>query len=119
MLLPTIRIRIIAIGLNLKVRFSVQFGRLETQKKAADKATVGDRLSRMVLLLLLIHQKKVRFKNTKIMHTVMDALKTLVYAEDGLPLDNNQLAMDIYDALCYTITPFASKLNENIVANDI
>lgn len=119
MLLPTIRKRLIAIGLNLKVRLSVKFGSLETQKKVADKAPVGDRLSRMVLLLLLIHQKKVRFKNTKIMHTVMDALKTLVYAEDGLPLDNNQLAMDIYDAVCYTITPFASKLNENIVGSDI
>lgn len=119
MLLPTIRKRLIAIGLNLKVRLSVKFGSLETQKKVADKAPVGDRLSRMVLLLLLIHQNKVRFKNTKIMHTVMDALKTLVYAEDGLPLDNNQLAMDIYDAVCYTITPFASKLNENIVGSDI
>ena len=58
MLLPTIREELIAIGLNLKVRLSIKFGSLETQKKVADKAPVGDGLSRMVLLLLLIHQRK-------------------------------------------------------------
>ena len=73
----------------------------------------------MMLLLLLINQKKLRFRNTPQLRKTIDHLKTLVYASDGLPLDDNQMAMDYYDSLCYCITPFTSKLNENIIGTNL
>lgn len=118
-LMPTIRKRLMDIGIKVPVRLSVKFGNISQQKKTSDNTDLGDRHSRMMLLLLLINQKKLRFRNTPQLRKTIDHLKTLVYASDGLPLDDNQMAMDYYDSLCYCITPFTSKLNENIIGTNL
>lgn len=104
LLIPTIRKRLHALGYkHIKVELAIKFG------------DDGGRKVRMMLLLLLISQGKIKWNNTKGCKKSIEAVKRLVYADDGLPLDENQIEMDYYDSLCYSITPYTTKLNNEIL----
>jgi len=67
------------------------------------------RKARLELVMMLISQRRIHFTpNSK---NTLNSLKKLVYNEkDGLPLDENQLEMDYYDSLCYSLTPHIREL---------
>ena len=70
-------------------------------------------------LLLLFNLRRIRFINNSEGRELIRQLKKLVYnPKDNLPLDNNQDEMDDYDSLCYTITPFITELNDNIMRDE-
>ncbi len=116
-LLPTIRKELVNRGINLKVRLAIKYGKNST--KTTDKATDADRHSRLMTLLLLFNLRRIRFINNSEGRELIRQLKTLVYnPKDNLPLDENQDAMDDYDSLCYTITPFITELNDNIMRDE-
>lgn len=104
-LIPTIRKKLWSLGIKVKVDLCIKFGE------------DGGREARMMLLLLLINQHKVRFKNdSEGCHELYKNLKKIVYDEkDGLPLDENKIENDYYDSFCYSITPFTTKLNEEVL----
>lgn len=105
-LIPSIRKHIHNEGYRkIKVDLCVKFGE------------DGGRKARMMLLLLLINQQKIMFnsesKGCKELHK---NLRKIVYDEDGMPLDTNQIEMDYYDSFCYSVTPYTTKLNEEIIS---
>lgn len=103
LLIPTIRKKLMSMGYpQIKVDLCVKFG------------DDGGRESRMMLLLLLINQHKVLFDTTQGCKELYKNLRKIVYGEDGLPLDENQIEMDYYDSFCYSFTPFTTRLNEEI-----
>ena len=67
------------------------------------------RKARLELVMMLISQRRIHF--TQSSKNTLNSLKKLVYNEkDGLPLDENQLEMDYYDSLCYSLTPHIREL---------
>lgn len=67
------------------------------------------RKARLELIMILINQRRIHF--TQDSKNTLNSLKKLVYNEkDGLPLDENQLEMDYYDSLCYSLTPHIREL---------
>ena len=104
-LIPTIRKRLSVLGYSqIRVDLCIKFG------------TDGGRKARMMLLLLLINQKKIRFNPTEGCKKLYSNLRKIVYNEkDGLPMDENKEENDYYDSACYSITPFTTKLNEDII----
>ena len=67
------------------------------------------RMARLELVMMLINQRRIHF--TERSKNTLNSLKKLVYNEkDGLPLDENQLEMDYYDSLCYSLTPHIREL---------
>ena len=104
-IMPTIRKKLAAMGYgSIRVELSVKFG------------SDGGRMARMMLMLLLIHQHKITFKDTKSVQKLYNNLRKIVYGDDGLPLDNNQEEMDYYDSSCYCITPFTKYLNNEVIS---
>lgn len=102
-MIPTIRKKLQDMGYSqIKVDLAIKFG------------DEGGRMSRMLLLLLLINQNKVLFNTTKGCVALHKSLRKLVYGPDGLPLDENQSEMDFYDSYCYSFTPYTIKLNDEI-----
>jgi len=103
-LIPTIRKRLQLLGYRFHVDLCIKFG------------DDGGRKARMMLLLLLINQKKIQFNSKSDgCKELFKNLKKIVYDEkDGMPLDTNQIEMDYYDSFCYSITPFTTKLNDDI-----
>lgn len=105
LLIPTIRKQLNNMGYpQISVDLAIKFG------------DEGGRNARMMLLLLLITQGKVKFNNKSVgVRELFKSLKKIVYNEkDGLPLDNNQLEMDYYDSFCYSFTPFTVRLNNEV-----
>lgn len=103
LLIPTIRKQLIKMGYGrIKVDLCIKFG------------DDGGREARMMLLLLLINQKKVKFANNLGGKELLKQLKKIVYAEDGLPLDENKIENDYYDSFCYSFTPYTVKLNDEV-----
>lgn len=106
LLIPTIRKKLISMGYSAiasKTDLCIKFGE------------DAGREARMMLLLLLIHQRKIQFNNTLGCKNLFKNLRKIVYDEDGLPLDENKIENDYYDSFCYSLTPFATKLNDEIV----
>lgn len=103
-IIPAIRKRLNAMGYNIKVDLCIKFG------------DDGGRKARMMLMLLLINQKKIMFNNTPGCKELYKNLRKIVYDEDGLPLDDNKIENDYYDSSCYTITPFTTRLNNEIIS---
>ena len=67
------------------------------------------RKARLELVMMLISQRRIHFTDKS--KNTLNSLKKLVYNEkDGLPLDENQLEMDYYDSLCYSLTPHIREL---------
>lgn len=103
-IIPAIRKKLNSMGYNIKTDLCIKFG------------DDGGRKARMMLLLLLINQHKLRFNNTPGCKELYKSLRKIVYDDDGLPLDTNQPEMDDYDSCCYTITPFTTRLNNEIIS---
>lgn len=101
-LIPTIRKKLYESGMN-------QFTYVDLCIKFGDD---GGRMARLLLFMLLINQKRLRFNSTKGAQLTKTQMKKLVYAEDGLPLDENKIEIDYYDSLGYATTPFLKKFNE-------
>lgn len=101
-LIPTIRKKVHELTKNdyLHVDLALKFG---------DNA---GRMARMMLMLLMINQYRLKFNKRKGAQEVKKHLKRLVYAKDGLPLDENRIENDYYDSACYSITPFLPTFNE-------
>lgn len=108
-LIPTIRKRLYSLGYRFLVDLCIKFG------------DDGGRKARMMLTLLLINQKKIMFNSkSEGSKELFKNLKKIVYDEkDGMPLDTNQIEMDYYDSFCYSITPFTTKLNEDILGGNL
>ena len=103
-----------AIQLMLEtLRKSILDARMECLRgKVNECMKFGDekgRKARLELVMMLISQRRIHFTpNSK---NTLNSLKKLVYNEkDGLPLDENQLEMDYYDSLCYSLTPHIREL---------
>lgn len=68
------------------------------------------RKARLDTLMLLIGARRITFR-PKAKFVVMQ-LSKLVYDKDGLPLDENQLEMDYYDSLGYSLSTSMLELNK-------
>lgn len=70
------------------------------------------RRNRLDMLLYLISSKRIYFR-AKAKRVIVE-LSKLVYAEDGLPLDTNQLEMDYYDSLMYSASTSMNRIVRNV-----
>ncbi len=106
LLIPTIRKKVYEMGISkfLPIELAIKFGE------------DGGRKARLLLFMLLINQKRLRFNKTSGAQKTKLMFKKLVYNEDdGLPLDNNQIEMDYYDSCGYATTPFLTQFNEALL----
>ncbi len=99
-MIPTIRKRLKSLNINIKTNLAIKFG------------DDGGRMSRMLLYLMLINQKRVKYNRTPGCKKLFKNLCKIVYADDGLPLDQNKIENDYYDSDCYSMTPYTKYLNK-------
>lgn len=71
------------------------------------------RRARLDLLMLLVGSHRITFRPS--CRIVPIELSKLVYDKDGLPLDENQLEMDYYDSLGYSLSTSMLELNRYIL----
>ena len=90
----------------LEARMECLRGKVQPCMKFGDEK---GRMARLELVMMLINQRRIHFTDKS--RNTLNSLKKLVYNEkDGLPLDENQLEMDYYDSLCYSLTPHIREL---------
>lgn len=100
-MIPTIRKRLKDLRINIKSDLAIKFG------------DDGGRMSRMLLYLMLINQKRVKYNRTPGCKALFKNLCKIVYSDDdGLPLDENKIENDYYDSDCYSMTPYTKFLNK-------
>lgn len=98
-MIPTIRKKIMSLGLRIKVDLCIKFG------------DQGGRMARMLLMLMMFNQERIKFNDTSGAKKLYLQLRKIVYDEDGMPLDNNELHNDYYDSSCYSLTPYTTLFN--------
>ena len=103
-LIPSIRKKLQNDGYRFLVDLCIKFG------------DDGGRKARMMLMLLLINQQKLKFNTTNGAKELYKNLRKIVYDEDGMPLDNNEIQIDYYDSCCYTLTPYTTRFNNEIIS---
>ena len=99
-MIPTLRKKLQSIGIFIKCDLCYKFG------------DEGGRMARMLLMLMMLNQRRIKFNTTIGAKKLYTQLRKIVYDEDGLPLDNNELQMDYYDSACYSLTKYTTLFNE-------
>lgn len=107
----------IFLGTIRRVMRDYRLGHIPVEKSIKFGKGKADREARMIILMILLNEKRVVVADNKGAKALWDNLKKIVYnPKDNLPLDINQIEMDYYDSFSYTISPYIAEIGGRKIA---